>query len=539
MMMFLRQGLRKTISIFCINSLVVCVSCESLSKTPQYKIEKYNLPSHQTPFYQIASRKRKAIIKQAIPLQYFSVSDFGALGNGIADDTKSIQKAIDAASASGGGFVLFPAGTYKIKIRADIPQALIVYPNIALQGNSYETSIIKLAGRQRNYNAIIGAQTADDDLSDFSIKNLTIDSNSTNNPVSSEANFSGAMDRFSVRVFSGVNVQITNSRFRDINAVNTLTVNSDTRVSDVLIENNIFEQIGGASFDYDHSTIYLHGKRGIIANNVFLSRKGAGTNGARTAIETHGDDHTVQSNSIDGFANGIYATGYASSSRNQLVTGNTIKNAHSGIVIWSYFFQKSLPNPALVNCRISNNNIKINVSGWRRLWGSSPNQGIALEPNSPSSVQDIYIENNEIIFFNNDAGQPTDTLANGISLWRNAAPDVLSTGIYLQGNKIKNALSTGIYVGMPISVLNIIGNTIVNPGRGKYTFSDGYRAGLIVGKSQNLVVRKNQFLDNQPINTIKAGMRWGVSCVENCDRRWNTIQVQSGESVPLIVDEVR
>lgn len=538
-MLFLRQGLRKTLSIFCINSLIVCVSCESLSKTPQYALEKYPTLSQRTPFSQSNVRKRNAIIKQAIPLQYFSVTDFGALGNGIADDTKSIQKAIDAAFAAGGGFVLFPAGTYKIKIRSDIPQSLIVYPKIALQGNSYETSIIKLAGRQRNYNSLIGAAELDDDLSNFSIKNLTIDSNSVSNPVSSEANFSGARDRFSVRVFSGVNVQITNSRFRDINAVNTITVNSDTKVSDVLIENNIFEKIGGASFDYDHSTIYLHGKRGIVANNVFLSRKGAGTNGARTAIETHGDDHTVQNNSIDGFANGIFATGYASSSRNQIVTGNTINNAHSGIVMWSYFFQNSLPNPALVNCRISGNKIKINVSGWRKLWRGSPNQGIALEPNSPSSVKDIYIENNEISFFNNDTGQPTDTLANGISLWRNAAPDVLSTGIYLKGNTIKNALSTGIYVGMPISVLNIVGNIIVNPGRGKYAFSDGYRAGLIVGKSQYLTVRKNQFLDNQPINTIKAGMRWGVPCIENCDRRWNEIQVQSGESVPLIVDEVR
>src|SRR2546423_1736624 len=38
---------------------------------------------------------------------------FGALGNGTADDTAAIQRAIDRASAA-GGTVYFPAGAYRI-----------------------------------------------------------------------------------------------------------------------------------------------------------------------------------------------------------------------------------------------------------------------------------------------------------------------------------------------------------------------------------------------------------------------------------------
>jgi hypothetical protein len=41
--------------------------------------------------------------------QYISVKDFGAVGNGVADDTAAIQAAMDV-----GGLVWFPAGTYKI-----------------------------------------------------------------------------------------------------------------------------------------------------------------------------------------------------------------------------------------------------------------------------------------------------------------------------------------------------------------------------------------------------------------------------------------
>ena len=43
----------------------------------------------------------------------FSVADYGADGNGVAETAKGIQQAIDAAAAAGGGVVLFPAGEYR------------------------------------------------------------------------------------------------------------------------------------------------------------------------------------------------------------------------------------------------------------------------------------------------------------------------------------------------------------------------------------------------------------------------------------------
>jgi len=47
------------------------------------------------------------------PLGVFSVTDYGANGNSVAENAASIQKAIDAAAAAGGGVVLFPAGEYR------------------------------------------------------------------------------------------------------------------------------------------------------------------------------------------------------------------------------------------------------------------------------------------------------------------------------------------------------------------------------------------------------------------------------------------
>lgn len=45
---------------------------------------------------------------------WYSVKDYGAVGNGVADDTANIQAAIDDCDANGGGIVFFPYGTYAV-----------------------------------------------------------------------------------------------------------------------------------------------------------------------------------------------------------------------------------------------------------------------------------------------------------------------------------------------------------------------------------------------------------------------------------------
>ena len=45
----------------------------------------------------------------------FNVKDYGALGNGVQNDTSYIQAAIAAAQAAGGGLVFFPPGSYNVE----------------------------------------------------------------------------------------------------------------------------------------------------------------------------------------------------------------------------------------------------------------------------------------------------------------------------------------------------------------------------------------------------------------------------------------
>ncbi len=58
----------------------------------------------------------------------YSVEDYGAIGDGIHDDTMPIQLAIDGCQTDGGGWVLFPAGIYKVS-------SLQVPSNVILEGS--------------------------------------------------------------------------------------------------------------------------------------------------------------------------------------------------------------------------------------------------------------------------------------------------------------------------------------------------------------------------------------------------------------------
>lgn len=58
-----------------------------------------------------------------------SVKDFGAVGNGVANDASAIQNAINAVNTSGGGKVFFPEGKYNLGTTG-----LVVYQNIILSG---------------------------------------------------------------------------------------------------------------------------------------------------------------------------------------------------------------------------------------------------------------------------------------------------------------------------------------------------------------------------------------------------------------------
>src|SRR5918912_1294837 len=71
----------------------------------------------------VNSQRTKVDRAASRPAAVYNVRAFGARGDGKTVDTRAINSAIDAASAAGGGTVLFPAGTYlsfSIRLRSNI-----------------------------------------------------------------------------------------------------------------------------------------------------------------------------------------------------------------------------------------------------------------------------------------------------------------------------------------------------------------------------------------------------------------------------------
>jgi hypothetical protein len=73
---------------------------------------------------------------------FFNVkaSTYGAVGDGVNDDTSAIQAAATAASAAGGGTVYFPPGTYKVT------GGISFAAGVAVQGASSSASTIAMSG---------------------------------------------------------------------------------------------------------------------------------------------------------------------------------------------------------------------------------------------------------------------------------------------------------------------------------------------------------------------------------------------------------
>jgi hypothetical protein len=67
----------------------------------------------------------------------FDVRDYGAMGDGVTDDSAAILAAINAANAVGGGAVYFSAGTYLVN------QTLPLFPSVYHYGDGVGVSIIQ------------------------------------------------------------------------------------------------------------------------------------------------------------------------------------------------------------------------------------------------------------------------------------------------------------------------------------------------------------------------------------------------------------
>ena len=115
---------------------------------------------------------------------YISVKDFGAMGDGVTDDTVAIQTADTQARAKGAA-LYFPGGVYMVS-------QLVLYTGSNWTGAGRDATTIKQIGASNkdliyayNSNANWGDPTPSDSVDGFILRSMTLDGNSSHNSIGS------------------------------------------------------------------------------------------------------------------------------------------------------------------------------------------------------------------------------------------------------------------------------------------------------------------------------------------------------------------
>ncbi|MCM3765957.1 right-handed parallel beta-helix repeat-containing protein [Neobacillus niacini] len=180
----------------------------------------------------------------------FSVMDYGAIGDGLGDDTISFQKAINAVAKNGGGDVYIPSGTY-------ILQPIYLKSNVNLVGESRDTVKIKLIDHAPDWSRIVTVEKVEN----VKIRNITIDGNY-------EMNKTGNEHMHNIFIFDSKNIVIDNNRL--MNAVGDgVSVSGSRKTSKyITISNNLIE-------DCHRSNIVIEQVNHVkIYNNLSKSNTG-------------------------------------------------------------------------------------------------------------------------------------------------------------------------------------------------------------------------------------------------------------------------
>jgi hypothetical protein len=98
--------------------------------------------------------------------------NFGAVGDGVTDDTSAIQDAVDAANAAGGGTVYFPPGSYLVSRDGSDTWCLTLPSNVTLRGSGYASQILN--AEQQITGADVPAVIKASSATNIAVKDLRI-----------------------------------------------------------------------------------------------------------------------------------------------------------------------------------------------------------------------------------------------------------------------------------------------------------------------------------------------------------------------------
>lgn len=484
----------------------------------------------QTPTSQSAVALNQLYKRKAY--EPLNILDYGAIGDGVTINTTAIQAALDAAAlVTPPRAVTVPAGTFIVDIPAGLDYMLKIYPGTVITGFSRFGSAIKVKNAAGNYRSIFAGATPATDLSNTILENFTIDQNNSNNAVT-DATTGGPLfhgfPRYAFYAPSASNVTLRRMTVRDIDAINTfVTTANNNRVEDCL-----FTNIGISPNYHDYSALYMSGNKISIRDNIFEGV--VGSNGARTAIETHSASQSVHDNHINGFAHGMNITGIQNTgplSDQVDVHDNLINGCNQGIALWAQ-------TGGMRNINVHDNDITIDHDQWLKTTADYA-QGIYLDPGNTTDITNLTIRNNSIQFLPSiAAAQASELNAAGIALYLISAT-VACHNVRIESNRIVKAMSAGMRIASKVDNMRIMHNEIIDAGSSTDAGMAGlYKTGiLLVGANYNdIIIEGNHIHDTRTPQLIVAGVSFsGINgAVRVVSKRNRVTAIAAGITIPPI-----
>jgi hypothetical protein len=341
-----------------------------------------------------------------------SVKDFGAVGDGVTDDSVAIQAAINAASA-GLYRLKVPTGTYILSKGSavlwdsvdGVTDNITAYPCLILKSNLHidadEGAVFKVADNQSSDGTPIDVplMCSFEQLSNITVRGLTFDSNQANNSINTIAKpwvqfgFLGAITSSSMAY--GNDIVIEGCKFINNPGVTNIAMSSSEITSGILgkrwlVKGNYFYNNGYKS--YDHSSIYGYAEDVVIDSNTFDNpdmfgdTQIGGTNvGGQVAYEIHGANTRFTNNKVKNYAQALWLSSNRVTDVDNIIIDNNTFSPILERAIATY--RQSAGEAIIKKVVISNNTCGLNDGASAQF-----KSFVDLSPNYP--ITDVLVTGN-------------------------------------------------------------------------------------------------------------------------------------------------
>jgi hypothetical protein len=309
----------------------------------------------------------------AVRTALHSVKDFGAVGDGVSDDTVAITALCNTINSAGGGIIYFPTGTYKLT------NYVLVYPNMTFRGDGPSSKITSST-------AMVLRASGSSIWSNITIQKLNLVTTNAASVYDGIIDFNG--QSVSNVLIEDVTLTSTAGEINTIhfnglagNKVNNLRINRCIMPACTRIAIEIFgyDQVGSSNIKVSNCTIlnpvmmgvsFSGGCRGIICKDNYILG-----NNTSNGIEVAGpnmSDITIEGNKLAGSFGAIFGMNNTAPTvpNNVLINANTSVGTVTGnFHLWNFlggYFTNNvfnmtgnldIENSGANNCRIFGNRL--------------------------------------------------------------------------------------------------------------------------------------------------------------------------------------